>query len=605
MSRDEGAPVSSGVVADDGRVNDPARQLIELVRRGQSFSGRERNCVFLNTHDNRFANVSYVSGLGLADDARAIGRVDWDADGDLDLWISNRNAPQVRFFSNEMPGSSRWISLRLQGEMSNRDAIGARVVVTAPGFAQRPLVRTLRAGDGYMSQSSKWIHVGVDQAPRCSVTVHWPAGTVTSYQNLETNQRYRCREGSSAAVRLNRSRGIELVAAPLELPDVSQTLSVFSLVRPSIPTLEFLGSDGSLATLNDFQGKPTLLVLWASWCQPCIHELEELVGHQATLDEAGVQVLALSVDGLSPDAKADPQAAATLLSRLDFPFHTGEATEPLMEKLQLVSDYLFGLKKPFPVPTSFLINKNLRLAAIYRGRLDVERLQADLKSLDVSTEQRRDRSVPFSGRWAGQVDTLPMAVLVLELIHRGFLDEASELVQRIQSVFDQRTVLDLVVRLGVAHHDAGAHDRADQHFRMARKIQPTTVGPEIELGRWYESRGQFEQARQQFARAIEKSPRSLPAINNLAWLLATCPDETLRDGEQAVRLATLAAKMTGGKHAGVLDTLAASLAEAGRFDEAVRMADRAIELSRAASRFNLAGEIERRRDKFALGEAIQ
>ena len=66
------------------------RELGRMIVEGRSFSGNERNCVFLNTGEataakGRFANVSAVSGLDFPDDARAVALVDWDHDGDEDL----------------------------------------------------------------------------------------------------------------------------------------------------------------------------------------------------------------------------------------------------------------------------------------------------------------------------------------------------------------------------------------------------------------------------------------------------------------------------------------------------------------------------------------
>ena len=72
------------------------RQLFRLVRRGSTLSGFERNCAFLNTGTGRFANVSAVTGFDFLDDGRALAVVDWDQDGDLDIWVSNRTGPQVR-----------------------------------------------------------------------------------------------------------------------------------------------------------------------------------------------------------------------------------------------------------------------------------------------------------------------------------------------------------------------------------------------------------------------------------------------------------------------------------------------------------------------------
>ena len=83
-------------------------ELSRMMHEGRSFSSHERNCVYLNTGSapaggGRFANISAISGLDFPDDGRAVALVDWDHDGDLDMWISNRNAPRLRLMRNEQP----------------------------------------------------------------------------------------------------------------------------------------------------------------------------------------------------------------------------------------------------------------------------------------------------------------------------------------------------------------------------------------------------------------------------------------------------------------------------------------------------------------------
>ena len=68
------------------------------------------------------------------------------------------------------------------------------------------------------------------------------------------------------------------------------------------------------------------------------------------------------------------------------------------------------------------------------------------------------------------------------------------------------------------------------------------------------------------------------AQNSLAWLLATCPEASLRDGGKAIELAKQADQLSGGNHPEILDTLAAAYAEAGRYPEAVETARRALSL---------------------------
>ena len=77
--------------------------LTRLMNEGLSWSGNERNVCYLNLGDGRFVDASFVSGLDFADDGRAAATVDWDGDGDLDLWLKNRTGPQLRFMWNDLP----------------------------------------------------------------------------------------------------------------------------------------------------------------------------------------------------------------------------------------------------------------------------------------------------------------------------------------------------------------------------------------------------------------------------------------------------------------------------------------------------------------------
>ena len=71
----------------------------------------------------------------------------------------------------------------------------------------------------------------------------------------------------------------------------------------------------------------------------------------------------------------------------------------------------------------------------------------------------------------------------------------------------------------------------------------------------------------------------MEALNGRAWLRATCPDETYRDGAKAIEDATKACELTGWNDLYCLDTLAAAFAEAGQFDKAVECQEKAIELA--------------------------
>src|SRR5262249_2042520 len=88
--------------------------------------------------------------------------------------------------------------------------------------------------------------------------------------------------------------------------------------------------------------------------------------------------------------------------------------------------------------------------------------------------------------------------------------------------------------------------------------------------------GEWQRAIEDYREAIRLQPKLASAHNNLAWLLAVCPVEALRNGQEAVEHATWACETTGWSNPSCLGTLAAACAEAGDFGQAVRWQERAL-----------------------------
>jgi Flp pilus assembly protein TadD len=103
-----------------------------------------------------------------------------------------------------------------------------------------------------------------------------------------------------------------------------------------------------------------------------------------------------------------------------------------------------------------------------------------------------------------------------------------------------------------------------------------------------------------FQTALKIEPVDIEVQNNLAWQLATCGQASLRNGSQAVQLARQANDLAQGKNPVILGTLAAALAEAGKFGDARRSAQEAIGLAQAAGRLEL---VRRLTDQLRLYEA--
>jgi tetratricopeptide (TPR) repeat protein len=141
---------------------------------------------------------------------------------------------------------------------------------------------------------------------------------------------------------------------------------------------------------------------------------------------------------------------------------------------------------------------------------------------------------------------------------------------------------DLHHALGLAMARAGDFAGATNQFAYALSFRPDWVEAHLNLGQTLLYLGNGPEGMRYLRAAVRLAPDSPVALNKLAWHLATSPDGALRDGPEAVRLAEHACAATGRRSPALLDTLAAAYAEAGRFPEAITVAEEALVLARAA-----------------------
>ena len=127
----------------------------------------------------------------------------------------------------------------------------------------------------------------------------------------------------------------------------------------------------------------------------------------------------------------------------------------------------------------------------------------------------------------------------------------------------------------------GKTNEAILQFNEVLQSEPTNAAVHLQLADLLTLLGQNEQAVAHYDRVLASAPNELSVLNNLAWLLATCPDDKVRNGKRAVELAQRACQLTEWKEAFLIGTLAAANAEAGNFTNAVTMAEKARDVARA------------------------
>jgi len=499
--------------------------IMKSARSGSSWSGSETNRTFLNTGGGQFSDASYISGFGFDDDGRALAITDWDGDGDLDLWAHNRTAPRLRLLRNNSPKANRSVAFRLEGgNNSNRDAIGARLKLTLSNGSE--LLQTLRAGSGFLSQSSKWIHFGIDPgASPSSLHVIWPDGVEESFPGIAAGERYRLTEGGvlrraapRAAVHLGLARQRTIAPQPpgqMVLPG-----------RIPLPEFRYIPA-GKLEPAGLLRGeKPLLITLFSGTCESCTEELHEFAQEEERIKAAGLEVLALSVDKLV--VGSDHLAADKLVMASKFPFPTGTITPLSADHLRFLLKSLYDFPASFSVPISLLLDEERRLFAIYRGRVSTDLILHDVAFSKASDKQLRDLSVPFPGSWfTTPIASFELAELIASPFHRTFPDQGLRYLEhaltspnsKTRNARLKRRVSGGYYRLAWQEDSKGSKSKAVAYYKKTLAINPSNSKARTDFGALLGKQGKLNEAEAQFRMALELDPDNQVAKKNLELVI--------------------------------------------------------------------------------------
>ena len=592
--------------------------LAHMMKQGRSWSGHEPNCCYLNlgaAGEARFANISTISGVDFPDDGRALALTDWDHDGDIDLWFSNRNAPRLRFLRNqlELPDEPSWLAVKLvgNGTTSNIDAIGARVECSGQ-------IRTVRAGDAFLTQSTKWLQFasktdGANATAKCMI--RWPDGSQQTAE-IARGQRWLIEQGSAPTQESPRNElALKPGSAEIVTPTVRARIPLVTLMK--VPPLDFMTTKTQRSTIVTGQGKPVLVNLWASWCAPCAQELSEFSERHREIAKAGIRVIALSVDELDQES-GDKAAALELLKRIQFPFESGFATGRTVDLLERLHHRNLPMERPLPVPTSFLIDGDGKLAVIYKGAVTVSQLLEDASGPAKTRAERLVASSSIGGislegahpessetqdlsearqrfQFAGDMmsaDLLENAEsqykdllalkpdfaeaasnLGLVLARQGKLDGAVSLYQRALELKDPFP--EVHFNLGSVSEKKGNPAEAERHYLKALDLDARLPKVNNALGLMYAKQSKPAEARARFEREISINPEFADGHNHLGMILlgGQANEEAQTCFEKAITLNPI--------HADVHNNLGIVLKRLGNLEEAAVQFTKAIELDGA------------------------
>jgi tetratricopeptide (TPR) repeat protein len=159
--------------------------------------------------------------------------------------------------------------------------------------------------------------------------------------------------------------------------------------------------------------------------------------------------------------------------------------------------------------------------------------------------------------------------------------------------------------LGNTFLNLGRSEEAIGQYRAVLQLKPEYAGALNNLGAALMQAGHIAEAVDEYRKALETQPENVDALNNLAWVLATCPLASLRDGAKAVALAHKAVQLSAGNNPLTWRTLAAAEAEVGHYAEAVEAAQQALQLTGRQNNDALASALQRELELYRTGTPMR
>ncbi|HET7441752.1 MAG TPA: FG-GAP-like repeat-containing protein [Terriglobales bacterium] len=579
----------------------------ELIRSDGTWSGFERNVFYANNRDGTFSDVSGAVGLDFVEDGRAFALADFDQDGRLEIFLKNRNAPQLRLLKNVVKNLPPSVAFRLRGTKSNRDAIGAEISVDTESGRQ---TRVLQAGSGFLSQHSKEIIFGLGEAKGpVRASIRWPSGLVQEIKDLPINHRIWVEEGTAPS-RMEAFKSREpvrnaAVEAPRHevLPTTAETWLLAPIAAPEFSLPDLAGQSRTLASL---QGKPALLNFWTIQSPQCEQVLKLMQLQYGRWFRLGLQLLTINVD-----ESAESERIRTWVRQRGYSFPVLQGTDDTAGVYNILYRYLFDRHRDLTLPTSFLVDEKGNVVKLYQGQLNAEHVEQDFQHIPQTFSERLAKALPFTG--TTEITEFRRNYLSYGSVYfqRGYYEHAGKAFQTALS--DDPTSAEALYGLGSVYLQQQKNKEARECFERATRLQATYPGtlanawnnlglltareghsveavgyfqqalrlnPDhpialVNLGNAYRQQKLWEQARAPLQRAVELSPDDPEANYALAMVLAQMNEE-----EQAYEYLQRALKLRP-IYPEALNNLGILLLRSGRRNEAVAKFEECIRVAPA------------------------